>query len=241
MKSLSKVLMVLALGAVICLPGMASATTVQLAYVGVSSSTITDITETLQPPYSGGVYTGNYDLQIGNIFSPIISGYCVSPVSSNSLFNPYTLDPIVPGTELGNAYEAAAWILSQGYSGTQTQEGQVAVWELAWDYGHGNGFSLTTGNFILNNPGPTSTFATGVEAIYDAALTACGLPPTPQAGVFATTFDYSKYVIADGGTLWQSYVIPDPVPLPPTALLLGTGLFGLVLLGFPRKRRDSQL
>jgi hypothetical protein len=221
MKSMAKVYMALALVAVICLPGMASADTVWLAYMGTVPAGVTNITETLSPPYSGGVYTGNYTIAYQTAPSAIINGYCVDVQDSSPVgtFEPFKVVPITPGS----AYAAAAWVLSQGYSGMATEEGQVAVWELVWDYRHGNAFSLTAGNFKLNDPNPTtSQFATDVGTIYTNALNAVNGGWNP-----------SGYVIVQNDT-YQDFVVPNPVPIPPTALLMVTGLLGLVGLGWRR-------
>lgn len=228
MKSLAKMVMVLALVAVIFLPGMASAdTSVSLAYQGVSSDATTYIIETLSPPYTGGVHTGNYTISYSTAPSTIINGYCVDVQESASIgtYAPYTLKPIAQNS----AFAAVAWILNQHYTGTQTQEGQVAAWELAWDYANNNSFSLTTGNFQLTNPSPDSAFGSAVESIYDDALAA--LP----------TFNPSGYVLAYSPQ-YQDFVVPNPnanpnpVPAPGTFILLGSGLMGIVIW---RRRRAS--
>ncbi len=171
------------------------------------------------------VYIGNYTFSYTTAPSTVIYGYCVD-IQDSPTSNPtsYVLQPITAGTP----YAAAAWILSQGFSGTQAQEAQAAVWELVWDYGASpsNPYSLTSGNFQLTgmsgmNATDFAAFTTGVGTIYADALAA--LP----------TFDPSGFVLVHSDD-YQDFV--GPVPVPPSALLLGAGLLGLVGLGWRRRK-----
>lgn len=135
------------------------------------------------------------------------------------------MQPIVK-TTTGSAYQAIAWILNQQSSQAwDAAAAQVAVWELAWDYSVGSSFSLTSANFSLSSPDPNSAFGGEVKTIYNAALT----------GMLDPNFDPSKYVLAENSS-YQGYVIPNPVLVPATVLLLGSGLVGLVA----RRRRKEK-
>jgi hypothetical protein len=201
---------------------------VDLYEVGVTNDIVTNI---YAPGFGNiGVHTGNYIVSVrnpsgsGNDYIQY-SGYCVEPTNSSSSPKVYELLPIAEGS----AFEAAAWILSQGYT-TQAAAAQVAVWELTWDTALGNPYDLSADNFRLNS----GVSATDVKTIYDAAIAHMG------AG-----FDQSGYVIAHnpvGSIGWvesQDYIIPNPVPVPPSVLLLASGLLGLLGLRWRRARDES--
>jgi len=218
--------MVLALGAVICLPGVASANTIYLAFDTVANGEFTTIVTPTSGPGGQSVATGNYEVYLSTSStgtpSVLVSGYCFSPQPANTSFTAYNLVPITT-----TAQEEAAWIVSQGFGGgtipgasptaTYAEAAQIAVWELiGW-----SDFSLVS---------PTDTALTNeVSAIQSAALTAV-----------TGGFNGSGYELAESvNNQYQDFIVP--APLPPTALLLGTGLLGMALLGFRRKRTAFQL
>ncbi len=155
--------------------------------------------------------------QIVNQSNPgvTLNGFCVSPVYSASGYNSYTLTPIAAGT----SYQAAAYILSNGPSkGWDQVAEQIAVWELVWDWT--DGVNLKAGVFQLLN-GSYTTYADAATNIINDAL------------ANYSTFDASKYLVAQADGNYQSYVIPTPAPVPAAILFFAPGLLGLAGL---RKR-----
>lgn len=151
-----------------------------------------------------------------------VSGFCVEPTWAPTSPEVYEVLPITSG-----ALKMVAW-MDQTYSGTALAAAAgVAGWEASWDWRNGNPFSLSEGNFKLYS----GVDATDVTTIFYAALAAvnCG-------------FDASGYVLfhsPPGGPTWkipQDYVGPNPVPIPGSMFLLGSGLFGLVGLRSWRKK-----
>jgi len=204
---------------------------VELREVGVDPSTAV----TIGGYYTGGVYAGLYNLEVkvpdGQIIT--VDGYCIDPTLSTSSFTDYKL----VGIPDGSGYEAAAYLLSQLYTGDQNTVAQVAVWELTWDYEKGNPFSLTAGNLQVTG-GLTDDQKAEVEAMYDAALAAIALG-WDQTG-YVLALNPTDEVLGD----WQQaqdYVIGTPVPyntvvpLPGALVLLGAGLVRLA--AYSRKRR----
>jgi hypothetical protein len=201
---------------------MASAYTVDLREVRVDNAVGVNI-------FAGAL--GNVQTEAGNYIVAIktgaietqYSGFCVDPVYSSNSYKQYDLQVIAEGS----AYEAAAWVLSQSAytNAANAAEAQLAVWELTWDWG--TAYSLTTGNFRLNS-GSIDTAL--VKTIYDNAKSAV------LAGFNQSGFLLAHNPAGTNNENYQDYVIPNPVPLPPTALLLGSGLLGLVCVGWRRRK-----
>ena len=89
------------------------------------------------------------------------------------------------------------------------------------------------------NPQPVPVWANGSSIGYQAVTWGTGVVEVSLAGI--TGFNIGDFSFIYPSATCANSVLTGAVPLPPSALLLGTGLLGLALLGFPRKRRASQL
>lgn len=180
MKTLVKLLMLLTLGAVICLPGMASA-----------DYTFSSITGYFWEQSISGLAFDRIDTTITgpNLFSKV----------EDAAHNAATID------HGNNVFINAGW-KGLYVSDTQSTAFGPAVVKLQWDW-----------NFTGNVP--------------DKAL-----PMTLRIDYYSNNVleGYELYTMGSGGSYSGDY---HPAPLPPTVLLLGTALLGLI--GLRRKFRHG--
>jgi hypothetical protein len=178
----------------------------------------------------GGYYL-DYDVRLNG--SGPFEAFCVenTPGAGNGSVNPYTLLSIDTGLSafglMANRHLAAGWI-AQTYSAPYTMNeaqkasAQIAVWEVIFD-GIGVSSNLVTGSFRSN-----TIYDAGAGAILDA-LAIITLPTSISGWALAVNPVYAGSTI--GVSPYQNYLVP--VPIPPTVLLLGAGVLGMI--GLRRK------
>jgi hypothetical protein len=178
-RTLSKSLMFLALGVVICLPGVAAA-----------DYTFSSITGYFWEQSISGLAFDRIDTTITgpNLFSAVV----------DAAGNAATID------HGNNVFITAGW---KGFyvSDTESRASGPAVVNLQWDW-----------NFAGNIPNPA-------------------LPMTLRIDYYSNNVleGYELYTMGSGGSYSGDY---HHTPLPPTMLLLGSGLLGL--LGLRRKLKS---
>ena len=226
MKSLVKVLMVLALGMVILMPGMAMADT--LVFDDVTDGVLQS------PPYTAAPLPTNY------------AGFSWSSTTTNGYWG--VLDNASYRTEIPNVI---SWnnnfdfpsnpnvVLNEdgNVGASQVTLARATPFNLISAY-----FSDWTQNSNQNFFGASSLTLTGYLNNVQVGSVTFNLAPGPLQlqdinlfGVDRVTFDATS-----GGNGY--YFLMDNMvytPIPPSALLLGSGLLGLVGLGWRRRKINT--
>ncbi len=233
-KSTSKVFLVFASAAFLLMTGIggAFAETIQLTLTGVGAGTS-----------YGGVYTGPYAITVGSQpMNLICDDYSteISPVYTWTA-NVFTLSSITSGLKFGaqtsfggdlagaspyQAYEEVLYLaqqMMQAGNSTYTSAIHFAIWQIMDP-------ALTTG---VPQDGADTHSSTAYWLTQAAGN---------YAGVNAANFViYTPLVLTPGpatagSDISQEFILvknPSPTPVPPSVLLLGTGLLGLA--GFRRR------
>lgn len=210
-------------------PSMASAGII--GNVSLTMSASTPYGYARFPSGASGNYYLDYDARL-NGSGTLLEIFCVEDATGVSgTTNPYTLLSIdsTLSTFTGNwqRYLAAAYIAESWSAGTVSEAtkaaAQIAVWEVMFD-----------GTSSPNLSGGTFTSTAYVS---EAAAILSTLP-IPSGFLASTRWALAvNPEIAAGGTSfteglkYQNYLVP--VPIPPTVLLLGAGVLGMI--GFRRK------
>jgi hypothetical protein len=221
MKSMAKVFMVLALVAVICLPGMAQAVTVDLSQITNGYTPI----NYQWTPNGGSQTTGGGG---GGSFSPVyLNGVQLSYVYCVDLFtdvyaNSYPATTVnTAGNIYGNPLSTAgqvAWLLSHygtAGNGDQAWALQSAIWHVV---------EANLGTFV-----PVGT--ANQMNLYNSYLTALD----GNTGNVSDFLWISPGALDNGNLVYYQGLVAPPVPIPAAVWLLGSGLVGLV--GIRRKFR----
>ena len=230
MRTLVKLLMLLTVGALICLPGMASATVLtfddipNVPFTAVGA--VTPDINNLSTNYGGFTWSGG----VQNDFWGVLTEASYAQSGYNNQL-PFPSGTNVLINENGNVGSSRNFISSETpftYNGAY-----FAPW-CTNDYTPYYGASQLTINGYLDNVlvgSQTFTLTGGsltfVASTITGSIDELEFDPTQSGGGY--------YFLMDGFN-YAASVPSTATPVPPTALLLGSGLLGLVGLGWRRKK-----
>ncbi len=230
MKRLAKVLMLLALGAVICLPGMAKASVSWQTepIMGYSASNVTGDVVVITGPTptqpGGGFY---YDVDGNKVLGPTIPHYSISGDPLEGVGSPsVTQFYYNPNTLTGGHWTDTVTKIWSG-SGINLEASHTYTWTSKWSFlgTPGNLPYVLGGSPITYNGG--AAFIMTMPSLFDLWL--------EDAGNWQYTQTWTDN--ADSAFITSTRDFTLVVPIPGTVLLLGSGLLGLVGLG--RRVRKS--
>lgn len=225
MKTLVKLLMLWTVGALICLPGMASATILTFDDIPnvpfTALGALTPNINNLSSDYGGFTWTGG----VQNGFWGVLTEASYAQSGYNNQL-PFPSGTNVLINEDGNVGSSLNFISSKTpftYNGAY-----FAPW-CTNDYTPYYGASQLTINGYLDNVlvgSQTFTLTGGsltfVASTITGSIDELEFEPTQSGG--------GCYFLMDGFNYTAASVPPTATPVPPTALLLGSGLVGLGLL-----------
>jgi hypothetical protein len=208
MKSLVKLIMLLVLGAVLCLPNVAAADTV-LYFDNVPGGIVDNEAISLPTDYGGFTWSASGS----SAYWGVVDNDSYKSLYSNSFDFP--TNPNVVINEDGNIgaaqvmiSRATAFTFGGAYFGTWTRNDNVNYYGATSVTITGKLGETEIGTIIIDlSPGPLVWYDIGLEGI--------------DTLVFEATGPVGRYFLMDN-------FVYTHAPLPPSLLLLGTGILGLV-------------
>ncbi len=203
----------------------------------------------------GGIAQGSVTGQLGTLKAYSYSYY---PVTGNTYYA--TSESFGQFSDTGTAASSLTTITfaltgtySPPYTATGSFTAEAIVKFRIEDLTSGLDQTVTFDTANITYPGLPATLTRSVPTTLDDSIRIIGsidaltyingdvnLAPNPNAAVVDLSATANFYVDQLGGVPFigsTGYNYSSPVPIPPTALLLGSGLLGLGLLGYRRKKK----
>ncbi len=218
-----KILLIMAMGALVCwLPGQALATSYTSTYTSTLNTlgTNTDL-PTLAPGTNyGTVFVGLTSDDEAQVIITLNSAYFRSPSTNNDAI---ALNVALAGGTSLSVFNGGSgnFIYTVTAGSTQTVDG-LGTFDVT---GYTNTADQGSLNYVVTITNGGGVWASAADVLVGNT----------------SGFDAAADIVEVSNSGEYGFVGESVVPLPSTALLLGSGLLGMALLGFRRKRTAFQL